>query len=56
MNNHIARCTIVLAILMGLALPAHAQRRPITEKDLSRSCGSPIRRSPPTARRSPSCA
>ena len=34
MNNHIARCTIVLAILIGLVVPAHAQRRPITDKDL----------------------
>ena len=34
MNHHIARCTIVLAILIGLASPAHAQRRPITDKDL----------------------
>ena len=34
MNNHIARCTIVLAILVGLVAPAHAQRRPITDKDL----------------------
>ena len=34
MNILIARCTIVLAILVGLVAPAHAQRRPITEKDL----------------------
>jgi dipeptidyl aminopeptidase/acylaminoacyl peptidase len=34
MNNHIARCTIVLAILVGLVVPAYAQRRPITDKDL----------------------
>ena len=34
MNHHIARCTIVLATLLGVVAPAHAQRRPITEKDL----------------------
>ena len=34
MNNHIARCTIALAILIGLVVPAYAQRRPITDKDL----------------------
>ena len=34
MTHHISRCTIALAMVLGLALPASAQRRPITEKDL----------------------
>ena len=34
MTHHISRATIALAILLGLVIPASAQRRPMTEKDL----------------------
>ena len=34
MTHHVSRGIIALAILLGLVVPASAQRRPMTEKDL----------------------